>query len=209
MIWRHNLFIKEKKLGIWLEKNLIYCEDTHSFVHRLFNKIKDNKKSTYVSAQCYAFQVLSDMIREYREKKIKIKTESRLGYIGDIPIPKPPKMMKKVTIEDAMELAKESQTYKKVLIHRRTCPKWGKSFCLECFGGITPPNKLSSLLLHFESQHKICFRWVINGKDKVFKAVDQQGRTLLERGFDYSDKGKIDKNILEEMLGKKIPERTR
>jgi hypothetical protein len=67
MIWRHNLFIKDKKLAIWLEKNLIYCEDTHSFVHRLFNKIKSNKKSTYEDAQVYAFQVLSAMIRDYRE----------------------------------------------------------------------------------------------------------------------------------------------
>lgn len=80
MIWRHNLFIKEKKLGIWLEKNLIYCEDTHGFVHRLFDKIKANKKSTYRDAQVYAFQVLADMIREYREfRKEKIK------------VPKPPK----------------------------------------------------------------------------------------------------------------------
>jgi len=27
------------------------------------------------------------------------------------------------------------EAYEKVLRHRRTCPKWGKSFCLECFGG--------------------------------------------------------------------------
>jgi len=25
--------------------------------------------------------------------------------------------------------------YKKVLEHRKKCWKWGKSFCLECFGG--------------------------------------------------------------------------
>lgn len=75
------------------------------------------------------------------------------------------------------------------------------------FGGITPPMKLSSLLLHLESQKKIFFQWIINGKNKTFKAIDTQGRTLLERGLDYSDKGTIDKNILEELLGKKIPER--
>jgi len=42
---------------------------------------------------------------------------------------------KRVTIEDAEKFASESETYKKVLIHRKTCPKWGKSFCLLCFGG--------------------------------------------------------------------------
>jgi len=95
MIWRHNLYIKDKKLATWLEKNLIYCEDTHSFVHRLFNKIKDDKKCTYVSAQNYAFQILADMIREYKEKP-KIKMENRLIFIGDLPVPKPPKgMMRK------------------------------------------------------------------------------------------------------------------
>ncbi len=25
--------------------------------------------------------------------------------------------------------------YDKVLEHRKICPKWGKSFCLKCFGG--------------------------------------------------------------------------
>jgi len=28
-----------------------------------------------------------------------------------------------------------SKPYRKVLEHRRTCKKWGKKFCLECFGG--------------------------------------------------------------------------
>jgi hypothetical protein len=41
----------------------------------------------------------------------------------------------KATIEDAMEFAEESKTYREVLTHRRKCEKWGKSFCLECFGG--------------------------------------------------------------------------
>lgn len=29
----------------------------------------------------------------------------------------------------------ESKTYRSILDHRRDCPKWGKEFCLECFGG--------------------------------------------------------------------------
>lgn len=28
-----------------------------------------------------------------------------------------------------------NDTYKKVLEHRGNCPKWGKEFCLDCFGG--------------------------------------------------------------------------
>lgn len=28
-----------------------------------------------------------------------------------------------------------TNTYLKVLAHRNKCPKWDKSFCLECFGG--------------------------------------------------------------------------
>jgi hypothetical protein len=30
---------------------------------------------------------------------------------------------------------KDSRTYRRILKHRETCSKWGKSFCLECFGG--------------------------------------------------------------------------
>lgn len=32
-------------------------------------------------------------------------------------------------------MAQESKTYLDVLNHRRKCNKWGKSFCLSCFGG--------------------------------------------------------------------------
>jgi hypothetical protein len=28
-----------------------------------------------------------------------------------------------------------SESYKKVLLHRRRCKKWRKGFCLDCFGG--------------------------------------------------------------------------
>ena len=30
---------------------------------------------------------------------------------------------------------RENKAYKKVLEHRKNCPKWGKEFCLDCFGG--------------------------------------------------------------------------
>lgn len=44
-------------------------------------------------------------------------------------------MVNKVYIEDAEDLMRESKTYRKILEHRRKCSKWGKEFCLECFGG--------------------------------------------------------------------------
>lgn len=37
--------------------------------------------------------------------------------------------------EDCEEFMRESKVYRNVLEHRRKCPKWGKRFCLECFGG--------------------------------------------------------------------------
>ena len=37
--------------------------------------------------------------------------------------------------EDAEDSMRESKTYRKILEHRRKCSKWGKEFCLECFGG--------------------------------------------------------------------------
>ena len=43
--------------------------------------------------------------------------------------------MIKIYIEEAEDLLRESPTYKEILEHRKECPKWGKDFCLECFGG--------------------------------------------------------------------------
>lgn len=30
---------------------------------------------------------------------------------------------------------RENKAYQKVLKHRRECKKWGKEFCIDCFGG--------------------------------------------------------------------------
>jgi hypothetical protein len=38
-------------------------------------------------------------------------------------------------LQEIVEYCDVSKTYKAVLRHRNTCPKWGKSFCLKCFGG--------------------------------------------------------------------------
>ncbi|HDZ61143.1 MAG TPA: hypothetical protein ENH46_05545 [Candidatus Pacearchaeota archaeon] len=46
--------------------------------------------------------------------------------------------MEKKNIEDTEEFFKNSKTYNKVLEHRMNCDKWGKDFCLDCFGmGLT------------------------------------------------------------------------
>jgi hypothetical protein len=47
-------------------------------------------------------------------------------------------MVEITCIEDLEEFSKQSETYKKVLSHRKNCDKWGKEFCLYCFdGGLT------------------------------------------------------------------------
>ena len=46
--------------------------------------------------------------------------------------------MEKAYIGDAEDLMRESKTYRNILVHRRNCKKWGKSFCMKCFGnGLT------------------------------------------------------------------------
>ena len=42
-------------------KNLIYCEDTHSLVHRLYMKWKDNFPETKVQAQEDAWDIIKEM----------------------------------------------------------------------------------------------------------------------------------------------------
>ena len=65
---------------------------------------------------------------------VPVKDIIMKGLRGDC-LKEYPEESNKVTIEDAMEFARESKTYREVLAHRRKCEKWGKSFCLECFGG--------------------------------------------------------------------------
>ena len=38
-------------------------------------------------------------------------------------------------LDKIKDLQRTSKTYRKILDHRKTCNKWGKSFCLDCFGG--------------------------------------------------------------------------
>ena len=52
----------------WFHKNLIYCEDTHSFVHRLFNDIITGEVENYKDAQQIAFKVMEEMRVEFEKK---------------------------------------------------------------------------------------------------------------------------------------------
>ena len=58
----------------WFLKNLIYCEDTHSFVHRLYDEIKTQKVNNHKDAQHIAFTILGSMYKEF--KKIKMEGEA-------------------------------------------------------------------------------------------------------------------------------------
>lgn len=40
--------------------------------------------------------------------------------------------------KEDVEFFKNSKNYRKVIEHRQKCKKWGKKFCLKCFGkGLT------------------------------------------------------------------------
>ena len=53
---------------------MIYCGDTHSFVHRLYDKIKEGKTrigkpmESYKDAQYIAFDILKEMKEEFIKK---------------------------------------------------------------------------------------------------------------------------------------------
>ena len=48
-----------------------------------------------------------------------------------------PKIIKGETInsQKSQIIISISNTYQKILSHRIICPKWGKEFCIDCFGG--------------------------------------------------------------------------
>ena len=52
----------------WFESNLIYCEDTHSFVHRLFKEIQRSKCTDSNEVQQMAITIVKEMENEYSKK---------------------------------------------------------------------------------------------------------------------------------------------
>jgi predicted RNA-binding Zn-ribbon protein involved in translation (DUF1610 family) len=59
--------ISEGKFWDWFDKNLIYCGDTHSFVHRLFDRRE--KWESHKDAQNDAWQIIAEMKKEFAEAK--------------------------------------------------------------------------------------------------------------------------------------------
>ena len=57
---------KDKVFWWWFDQNMIYCGDTHSFVHRMY-KLKDTW-DTYKDAQQDAFKVIKEMKEEFNDK---------------------------------------------------------------------------------------------------------------------------------------------
>lgn len=55
------------------DRNLIYCQDVQSFVHRLFNKRKQIKR--YTDAQNEAFKIIEEMKEEYNKLCRETKNE--------------------------------------------------------------------------------------------------------------------------------------
>jgi len=54
-----------KDFAEWFDNNLIYSENTESFVLRLSKFIKDNPKTNKVSLQNRAFEIIDEMRLEY------------------------------------------------------------------------------------------------------------------------------------------------
>ncbi len=49
----------------------------------------------------------------------------------------------------------ESKTYRDILEHRSTCKKWGKEFCLDCFGeGLTRFTKRLDTERHLQRKNE-------------------------------------------------------
>jgi len=68
------------------------------------------KKDLKKVKQVLSTEVIEDLLKREREEII----QSIFGF------------------EDDWE---HSETYKQVIKHRESCKKWGKEFCLDCFGG--------------------------------------------------------------------------
>jgi len=64
-----NLIKMKTEWIIWFGNNLIYCEDTHSFVHRLFDKNKKKKWKSWHDAQYDASEVLKEMMEEFERRE--------------------------------------------------------------------------------------------------------------------------------------------
>lgn len=78
------------------------------------------------------------------------------------------------------KMKEDFEAYKKVLEHRRKCKKWGKEFCLKCFGGGL--SKFSEAIL-----------------DEIFKEIEKRIDCI-----DKSAQLQITKSIKRENIGRFI-----
>ena len=47
--------------------NLVYCQDTHSFTHRLYDYIMKEKPESHKQAQYKAFEIIDEMLKERKK----------------------------------------------------------------------------------------------------------------------------------------------
>jgi len=67
-LWSHDKS-KEGMFDDWFDRNFFYCEDTHSFVHRFYYRLKKKMPEDYHGAQNIAFEVYKEMADEFHKKK--------------------------------------------------------------------------------------------------------------------------------------------
>jgi hypothetical protein len=61
----------------WFEKNMIYCSDTHSFVHRLMERWGKDFPSDYHVAQYDAQEIIDVMYKDFKKKcKVDYKNDT-------------------------------------------------------------------------------------------------------------------------------------
>jgi len=82
---------------------------------------------------CDTCQMLDDMKQQDQKPKTIDDLIEGFNEHGGLINPDKLKQFLSETIESFNE--KDIDAYKIVLEHRGRCSKWGKEFCLECFGG--------------------------------------------------------------------------
>lgn len=92
--------------------------------YKVVRKMPDlNKKQSEQLIKTMIKNEQNPKLSKYQKQMVKEMNQQKL------------KKTNQVYIEDCEEFMKESKTYAMVLEHRIKCPKWGKDFCLDCFGG--------------------------------------------------------------------------
>lgn len=81
--------------------------------------------------KCQILSFIENRILQYRESR----DEGIQGMVSGLEEVK--EFIEKMEVPDIFmsPLWRSSERYKEVLNHRQSCPKWGKEFCLACFGG--------------------------------------------------------------------------